>query len=795
MPTFTYVSVDSVTPSSGPTFGGQAVTIKGFGFDLATGVTFGGDAATSVVIVSNTTITAVTPVHASGAVDVTVGNVDTLTDGYTYGIGQALLPPIPYLSPMLAEQGRVSNPYFLWLTTLKQRVESMPGQVAAESVIGVLSVANIPELPFTKIELDNSPRLLGRTSDGAGASEEIRVAGGLVLSGGILSIAGLPGGYVVGDILYADSNHSLARLADVSVGSYLRSGGVATAPLWSTLKLPNAATVGDIPIATTTDTLTMLADVAAGSYLRSGGVATAPLWSTLILPNAVTAGSVVFASATNTYGQDNANLFWDDGNNRLGLGTTGPNATLGVAGRALIGNVDTGGVLGVFASATTPVAVIQGNSLASGDTFLSIAAGSVTAGDTYAVNASVNNSSGNAFFHIQQNGTGGHAVMSMLVGAATTGDPRALFAINGGQAWSIGLDNSDADCFKISASSGLGTNDALSISTALNVAIGTSLFPSTGTFSLIFADGTAPATMGSNTAAIYADDVAGTVKMFVISEDGVTGQIATVGGSGSGAALTRVDDTNVTLTLGGTPTTALLAATSLTLGWTGTLGVTRGGTGTGTAFTAGSVVFAGASGVYGQDNGNLFWDDGNDRLGIGTASPSAALHISISSNTLPTAIYERDVNTNTAVNRWTTGGTSDWNIGLRATGDSNFHIFSFGITADAMTFERSSGNVAIGTTVFPSTGTATLVFGDGTVPATMGSNTAAIYANDTGGTVNMYGINEAGTVTQLTGLTAAYTITNVTTDRTYDANATDINEIADVLGTLIADLQARGICG
>lgn len=48
--------------------------------------------------------------------------------------------------------------------------------------------------------------------------------------------------------------------------------------------------------------------------------------------------------------------------------------------------------------------------------------------------------------------------------------------------------------------------------------------------------------------------------------------------SPAGAALTKVDDTNVTLTLGGSPTTALLAATSLTLGWTGTLATSRGGT-------------------------------------------------------------------------------------------------------------------------------------------------------------------------------------------------------------------------
>ncbi len=37
------------------------------------------------------------------------------------------------------------------------------------------------------------------------------------------------------------------------------------------------------------------------------------------------------------------------------------------------------------------------------------------------------------------------------------------------------------------------------------------------------------------------------------------------------AALTKVDDTNVTITLGGTPATALLQGVSLTLGWTGTL--------------------------------------------------------------------------------------------------------------------------------------------------------------------------------------------------------------------------------
>lgn len=58
-----------------------------------------------------------------------------------------------------------------------------------------------------------------------------------------------------------------------------------------------------------------------------------------------------------------------------------------------------------------------------------------------------------------------------------------------------------------------------------------------------------------------------------------SGTLATTSQLPTGAALTEVNDTNVTLTLGGSPTTALLNATSLTLGWTGTLSPTRGGTG------------------------------------------------------------------------------------------------------------------------------------------------------------------------------------------------------------------------
>jgi hypothetical protein len=60
------------------------------------------------------------------------------------------------------------------------------------------------------------------------------------------------------------------------------------------------------------------------------------------------------------------------------------------------------------------------------------------------------------------------------------------------------------------------------------------------------------------------------------------------------AALTRTNDTNVTLTLGGAATTALVNAASLTLGWTGSLAVTRGGTGL-AAFSQGDLIFGSAA--------------------------------------------------------------------------------------------------------------------------------------------------------------------------------------------------------
>jgi hypothetical protein len=84
--------------------------------------------------------------------------------------------------------------------------------------------------------------------------------------------------YTVGDILYASSATTLSKLASVAAGSYLRSAGVAAAPVWSTTTLPNSATTGDLLYASASNVYSNLAGVATGNALISGGVSTAPSW-------------------------------------------------------------------------------------------------------------------------------------------------------------------------------------------------------------------------------------------------------------------------------------------------------------------------------------------------------------------------------------------------------------------------------------------------------------------------------------------------------------------------------------
>ena len=80
-------TISSISTSRGLTTGGQVVTITGSNFTSDTAVTFGGVSARIVIILSSTTLTATTPTHAAGTVNVavtTAASTATLSGGFTY---------------------------------------------------------------------------------------------------------------------------------------------------------------------------------------------------------------------------------------------------------------------------------------------------------------------------------------------------------------------------------------------------------------------------------------------------------------------------------------------------------------------------------------------------------------------------------------------------------------------------------------------------------------------------------------------------------------------------------------
>ena len=96
-------TVTSVSPSSGSTVGGTSVTITGTDFIGVTAVDFGSSgAATSVTVISSTSITATVPAGSVGMVDVTVtasGTTSATNVGDQYSYVAVLAPVVTGVSP------------------------------------------------------------------------------------------------------------------------------------------------------------------------------------------------------------------------------------------------------------------------------------------------------------------------------------------------------------------------------------------------------------------------------------------------------------------------------------------------------------------------------------------------------------------------------------------------------------------------------------------------------------------------------------------------------------------------
>jgi hypothetical protein len=165
-------TVSSVAPVSGPAGGGTAVTVTGTGFLAGASVTFGGTAATNVVVVGPTSITAKTPSHATGAVNVVVTNTDgqsgTATGAYTYTPNPA--PTVTAISPATGPAGggtpvTITGTGFLTGATVTFGGTSATG-VTVVSATSITATAPAHAAGTVNIVVTNTDTLNGTLSNG-----------------------------------------------------------------------------------------------------------------------------------------------------------------------------------------------------------------------------------------------------------------------------------------------------------------------------------------------------------------------------------------------------------------------------------------------------------------------------------------------------------------------------------------------------------------------------------------------------------------------------------------------------
>lgn len=118
--------------------------------------------------------------------------------------------------------------------------------------------------------------------------------------------------------------------------------------------------------------------------------------------------------------------------------------------------------------------------------------------------------------------------------------------------------------------------------------------------------------------------ISGNVVHFASATSYTSGQTFYASGASTITALNIGAANTVMRTAGSVPSWGKVV---LTTDVTGTLPVGNGGTGTGTTFTEGSVIYAGAGGVYSQDPNSFFWSASNNRLGIATNTPQKNLDV------------------------------------------------------------------------------------------------------------------------------------------------------------------------
>lgn len=215
-------------------------------------------------------------------------------------------------------------------------------------------------------------------------------------------------------------------------------------------------------------------------------------------------------------------------------------------------------------------------------------------------------------------------------GGLTDGDKGDITVSGGGATWTIDdgvvtlakMADMATDSFLGRDTAGTGVPEVLSVATAKT------LLGLTGTNSgdqTITLTGDVTGSGTGSFAATIANDAVTLAKMANMATLSVIGR--STAGAGDPEIIDAGSDFQVLRRSGTTLDFGSINMAS-TNAVTDTLGVGNGGTGTATTFTAGSVIFAGASGIYSQSNADFFWDNTKKFLAIGSTAPAGVVDIS-----------------------------------------------------------------------------------------------------------------------------------------------------------------------
>jgi transcription elongation GreA/GreB family factor len=461
-----------------------------------------------------------------------------------------------------------------------------------------------------------------------------------------------------GDVIIGNSTPAWARLAKGSANAFLRTDG--TDVLWSTgflavtaaktLTVQNSLTLAGTDSSTLTLTTSLTNNTGAGTltWPAGGATLTIPGTGTAILTtrtltagDGLTGGGDLSADRTFAVGAGTGISVSADA---VALANTAVSpATYGSATQVGQFTVDQQGRLTYAANVTISGVAPSAHNLLSashGDTTTgTVVRGDIVIGDSTPKWIRLAKGSANAFLR-----TDGTDVLWSTGFLAITA-AKTLTVYN-----TLTLQGVDGKGLTLNGSLGIGGDTEVTGGGTIALGGYTLTIPATGT-----------ATLGTGTQyqlAVWS----GTNTVAGLGSLGTAGQYLRSGGAGvnpawatipasevgSGAALTKTDDTNVTLTLGGTPATSLLKAVSLTLGWTGTLAASRLANTAVTPATYGSATQVGQFTV--DQQGRLTYA-GNVTIS-GTAPSAHALLSASHSDTLAGTVVRGDIIVGNSTPAW-----------------------------------------------------------------------------------------------------------------------------------------------